>query len=62
MVKNLLWVVFGLLVTLAGVIQSFKKGIPWGILFLVFWLGFFIYGVRHYRKAAERMRQGRGLV
>jgi bacteriorhodopsin len=60
MIKNLLWVVFGLVVALVGVIQSFKRGIPWGILFLVLWLGFFIYAIRHYRNVAERTRQDRG--
>jgi hypothetical protein len=51
MAKNLFWVIFGLFVTLAGAIQSFKKGVPWGVLFLILWLGFFVYGLRHYRKA-----------
>ena len=52
MVKNVIWTIFGLLVTFAGVIHSFKKGILWGTLFLVVWFGIFIYAIRHYRKVA----------
>jgi hypothetical protein len=57
MVKNILLLIFGLGVTIAGAIQAFRKGIFWTVFFWIFWLLLFVYSWRHHRLRAHSATQ-----